>query len=111
MKSDFNLAKAEVEMGVVSEVEVELAPAPLTALDPGGEAIIIDVRESGPVGRRLLDLGLLPRTHIKMIRRAPLGDPILYELRGYRLCLRGVDAGRVRVRPIRVGDRGGASEA
>ena len=32
-------------------------------------------------------------------RVTPLGDPVAYELRGYRLCLRRVDAARVRVVP------------
>lgn len=69
----------------------------LAELEPGSEAVVVDVDESGPISRRLLDLGLLPETHVKVLRRAPLGDPSVYELRGYRLCLRKVDAARVRV--------------
>jgi ferrous iron transport protein A len=57
----------------------------------------VDVENTGPIGRRLLDLGLLPDTPVKVLRRAPLGDPSIYELRGYRLCLRKGDAARVRV--------------
>ena len=72
----------------------------LATLEPGAEAVVVDVEQTGPISRRLLDLGLLPDTPIKMVRRAPLGDPSVYELRGYRLCLRRVDAARVRVRPI-----------
>ena len=88
MKSDFNSGGAA---GTAAGLR-------LCDLDPGGEAVVVDVDCQGPVGRRLLDLGLLPETHVKLLRRAPLGDPILFELRGYRLCLRGVDAARVRVR-------------
>ena len=33
-----------------------------------------------------------------VLRRAPLGDPVIYEIRGYRVCLRSADAARVRVR-------------
>ncbi|MFB3051734.1 MAG: ferrous iron transport protein A, partial [Acidimicrobiia bacterium] len=47
-----------------------------------------------PVGRRLADLGLVPKTRIRTVRRAPLGDPTVYELRGYRLCLRRNEAAR-----------------
>jgi ferrous iron transport protein A len=71
----------------------------LAELLPGSEAVVVDVEHTGSVGRRLLDLGLLPRTPVTVLRRAPLGDPVVYELRGYRLCLRRCDAARVRVRP------------
>ena len=60
----------------------------LSALEPGAEAVIVSMDAPGPIGRRLQDLGLLPGTPIRLIRRAPLGDPSIYELRGYRLCLR-----------------------
>jgi ferrous iron transport protein A len=73
-----------------------LAPAPdgavcLAELAPGVDA-------SGPIGQRLLDLGFLPGTEVRLVRRAPLGDPSLYELRGTQLCLRRGEAARVRVR-------------
>ena len=48
-----------------------------------------------PIGRRLLDLGFAPDTPIQVLRRAPLGDPVSYELRGMRLCLRRTEAQRV----------------
>jgi ferrous iron transport protein A len=70
----------------------------LSDLEPGGEAVVVDVEHTGAISRRLLDLGLLPDTPVKLLRRAPLGDPSVYELRGYRLCLRKSDASRVRVR-------------
>ena len=70
----------------------------LSELSPGQEATIVSVDDTGPVGRRLLDLGLLPGTHVRALRHAPLGDPGVYELRGYRLCLRRSESQRVRVR-------------
>jgi len=33
-------------------------------------------------------MGFLPGTVVKVERRAPMGDPTVYELRGYRLALR-----------------------
>jgi ferrous iron transport protein A len=51
------------------------------------------------VGRgRVADLGFVPGTHVKVIRRAPLGDPIEIEIRGYRLCLRSSDLAGLCVR-------------
>jgi len=37
---------------------------------------------------RLRELGLVAGTRVTVVRRAPLGDPIEIELRGYRLCVR-----------------------
>jgi ferrous iron transport protein A len=70
----------------------------LADLAPGARAVVVEVDDSTPAGRRLLDLGLVPGTAIRVLRRAPLGDPVEYELRGYRLCLRRREAARVRVR-------------
>jgi len=72
---------------------------PLAQLAPGAHAVIESVEASSAIGRRLADLGFLPRTKITVVRRAPLGDPTAYELRGYRLCLRRAEALRVWVIP------------
>jgi Fe2+ transport system protein FeoA len=73
---------------------------PLTALPVGGRGLIEHVRAGDAVGDRLLDLGLVPGTPVLVLRRAPLGDPSIYELRGYQLCLRRTEAERVRVRRL-----------
>lgn len=83
MKSDFNSSGAS---------ETRLADLPA-----GAEAIVVAVDLDDATGRRLRDLGLLPRTRVRALRRAPFGDPSVYELRGYRLCLRRADALHVRV--------------
>ncbi len=70
----------------------------LSELSPGQDATIVSVDDTGPIGRRLLDLGLLPGTPVRALRHAPLGDPGVYELRGYRLCLRRTESERVQVR-------------
>lgn len=71
----------------------------LAELTPGSRAEVESV-DGGPLARRLLDLGFVPRTQVLVVRRAPLGDPTEYELRGTRLCLRRAEAARVRVRPV-----------
>lgn len=83
-----------------AEMETRMTMHPDVALDtllPGTTGVISDVPGAGPIDRRLLDLGLLPGTSILVLRRAPLGDPTEFELRGYRLCLRRSEAARVRV--------------
>jgi ferrous iron transport protein A len=70
----------------------------LDALAPGETGIVEGLAGDGPVEERLRDLGLLPGTAVRALRRAPLGDPTEYELRGYRLCLRQTEGARVHVR-------------
>jgi ferrous iron transport protein A len=85
MKSDFN-----------SPTQDETRS--LADLAPGAEGVVAEVTGHDPASRRLLELGLLAGTRVRVVRRAPLGDPVVYELRGYRLCLRRSDASRVRMR-------------
>lgn len=72
----------------------------LASLPVGAKGLIADVRAGDAVGQRLLDLGLLPGTEVVVLRRAPLGDPSVYEFRSYQLCLRRAEADRVRVRRL-----------
>ena len=71
----------------------------LATLEPGRRAVVVEVEEGTPQGQRLAELGFVPRTEVLAVRRAPLGDPTVYDLRGTRLCLRRREANRVRVRP------------
>jgi len=75
----------------------------LAELPLGCDAVVLDVDASDPQGRRLIDLGFLPRTRVRALRHAPLGDPTVYELRGTQLCLRRSEARRIRVDPGRTG--------
>jgi Fe2+ transport system protein FeoA len=72
-------------------------PLTLDRLAVGQDGVIVEIDARDPVGRRLADLGLVPKTRVRAIRRAPLGDPTVYELRGYRLCLRRGEAARVQI--------------
>jgi len=68
---------------------------PLAELAPGTQAVIVDVTARGPLHNRLHDLGFLPGTRVKVVRRAPLGEPVLYEVRGYRISLRTTETERI----------------
>lgn len=48
-------------------------------------------------GERLEHMGFIPGTVVRVERRAPLGDPTVYELRGYRLALRRESAAMIHV--------------
>lgn len=64
----------------------------LDKLGIGKTARISAVGGSGALRLRLLDMGLIPRTAVEMVKRAPMGDPLQIRLRGYELTLRAEDA-------------------
>lgn len=70
----------------------------LDKLPLGREAIIVKVGGEGTIlRRRLLDMGLTPRTRVMVRKRAPLGDPLEISLRGYELTLRAEEAAKISV--------------
>jgi len=62
----------------------------------GQRVTVVDVRHD-PAGSRLAALGFLAGTTIEVGRRAPLGDPTLYRVRGTQLALRRETAALVEV--------------
>ena len=82
---------------------LEVSAVPLSRVPPGRLAIVEQVDPTHPFGRRLLDLGFVPSTRIRVVRRAPLGDPVSYEVRGTQLCLRASEAQHVWVRVLEAG--------
>lgn len=63
-------------------------------------ARILSVKGEGEVRRRLLDMGLTPGTVVKLVRMAPLGDPMQLCLRGYKLSLRREAAKDIEIEPL-----------
>ncbi|MGL4607445.1 MAG: FeoA family protein [Eubacteriaceae bacterium] len=59
----------------------------LKDLKPGEEGTVVSIGSKGAVRRRLMDMGVTPGVQIKVIKRAPLGDPIEVNIRGYELSL------------------------
>lgn len=69
----------------------------LDGLRPGERGHVHALAAEGALAVRLADLGFCPGTSVRAVRRAPLGDPVLYELRGYQIALRRGEASLVRV--------------
>lgn len=69
----------------------------LSELSPGAAAVLRALPPGGAAFVRLREMGLLPGTRLKLVRRAPLGDPIEIEVRGYHLSLRREEAEHVEV--------------
>lgn len=72
-------------------------PIPLAALRPGQRGRLAASEPGVETPRRLQDLGFVPDTVLAVVRRAPFGDPVEIELRGYRLCLRVAQLAGLRV--------------
>lgn len=66
-------------------------------MKPGSGGKIVTVGGAGALRRRLLDMGLTPKTQVMVRKIAPMGDPIEICLRGYELTLRGEEAAKIEV--------------
>ena len=63
----------------------------------GGKAKVIKLYGEGPIKRRIMDMGITKGVQIRVIKTAPLGDPIEITVRGYELSLRKEDAEKIEV--------------
>lgn len=66
-------------------------------LEIGQSASVVRIAGSDAVSRRLLEMGVTPGVEIRRLGAAPLGDPLEFELRGYRLSLRRKEAEQVEI--------------
>ncbi len=69
----------------------------LDELEIGESGVIVKVGGEGVLRRRLLDMGLTPKTKVMVRKVAPMGDPIELHLRGYELTIRIDDAKKIEV--------------
>lgn len=49
---------------------------------------------------RLMTMGLIPGVQIKVLRSAPLGDPMAIGIRSYNLAMRRDDAAKIEVTQV-----------
>lgn len=69
----------------------------LSDLEPGQKGVVVKIKGSGTTRRRIMDMGIVRGSKIKVIRRAPLGDPVEFEIRDYNLTLRKREAENIYV--------------
>lgn len=69
----------------------------LRELQPGQIARVVAINAEGAFKRRIMDMGITTGVTVKLIRIAPLGDPIEVTLRGYQLSLRKDEAASIQV--------------
>lgn len=70
----------------------------LKDLKVGSSGMIRAVGGEGILRCRLLDMGLIPRTRVTVVKIAPMGDPMELQLRGYVLTLRREDARSIEIK-------------
>ena len=71
----------------------------LNDLQPGQQAIVQELRSTGSIRRRLLDMGLIQNTIVQCLGRSPGGDPSAFLIRGAVIAIRAVDGKHIWVTP------------
>ncbi len=70
----------------------------LSDLNDGDRGTVLTMNGlSNEVRKKLMVMGLLPNTEVKLIRRAPMGDPLQVEVRGISLAVRESIASAIEV--------------
>lgn len=69
----------------------------LSKMTPGEFGVLRDITAVGSLGQRLMDLGFYPGALVRVVRNAPLVDPVEIELDGYHVSLRHEEAEHVEI--------------
>jgi ferrous iron transport protein A len=69
----------------------------LASLSVGESGDVAGLDGDGALVIRLAEMGFVVGTLVRLIKVAPLGDPLQFSLRGYHISLRRAEAARVRI--------------
>ena len=72
----------------------------LKEIKEGQSVRVCTVGGSGALRQNFLDMGIIPGTMIKVVKFAPMGDPVEITLHGYELTLRLDDADKIEVESV-----------
>ena len=72
----------------------------LRDLQIGQSGRILRNRTSGALKQRFMDMGITKGVTVKVVKIAPLGDPMEIEIRGYNLSIRKADAKEIEVEEV-----------
>ena len=70
----------------------------LNEVPAGGICTVIRINGEGRLRRRIMDMGITKNVEIRVVKIAPLGDPMELNLRGYELSIRKTEAENIEVR-------------
>lgn len=69
----------------------------LSELKTSEEGVIVKLSGHGSFRNRIMEMGFVKGERVKVIKNAPLQDPVEYEIMGYRIALRRSEAERIEV--------------
>ena len=69
----------------------------LNEVPVGGVCTVTKLNGTGKLRRRIMDMGITKGVEIKVVKIAPLGDPMELNVRGYELSLRKNEAESIEV--------------
>ena len=64
----------------------------LNEVPVGGICTVTRINGEGRLRRRIMDMGITKNVEIRVVKIAPLGDPMELNLRGYELSIRKTEA-------------------
>jgi Fe2+ transport system protein FeoA len=71
----------------------------LAEIPLGQTAVVAGVGGPRAFRRRLLEMGLVPGTEVRVVTVAPLGDPLQVEVRGGQWSIRRAEAAQIAIVP------------
>ena len=69
----------------------------LNEIPVGGVCTVTKLNGTGQLRRRIMDMGITKGVEIKVVKIAPLGDPMELNVRGYELSIRKSEAESIEV--------------
>ena len=72
----------------------------LNDIEVGRSCPVESLNDTGEIRRRIMDMGITKGTQVRVMKVAPLGDPIDVTVREYHLSLRRSDAANIEVIPV-----------
>ncbi|KYH30375.1 MULTISPECIES: FeoA family protein [Clostridium] len=69
-------------------------------LRPGQDGFIKNIIGDEKLSKRLLALGCIEGTKVTLKNKAPLGDPIIINVRGFDLAIRKKDAANIKIKEV-----------
>jgi ferrous iron transport protein A len=69
----------------------------LNEVPVGGVCTVTKLNGTGKLRRRIMDMGITKGVEIKVVKIAPLGDPMELNVRGYELSIRKTEAESIEV--------------
>lgn len=84
-------------MHLLAEIDSMEINMTLSQLPIGRDARVISVNGTDRISRRLMEMGVIPGVDVKIIKKAPFGDPMEIRVRGYSLAMRRSEADSIEV--------------